>query len=179
MMKNEKIIISGPPGSGKTTIIKKLKLKGYCVHDEIHPQEINRKATKLELSNYLFQNRIKQYHDKSINNYKYNSNKQQNNQLIFFDRSIIDVIAYMDFWEEKYPIQWEETILKFRYMNNIFYAPNWKEIYKSTEERPEDYMEAEKIDLFLRKTYLKFNYHIIEIPKLNINQRVNFILDSI
>ena len=92
---------------------------------------------------------------------------------------MIDVIAYMDFWQEKYPTQWEDKILKCRYMKSIFYAPNWEKIYKSTQERPESYMEAKKIDLFLRTAYLKFNYHIIEIPKLNINQRVNFILDSI
>jgi len=89
------------------------------------------------------------------------------------------VIAYMDFWGEEYPLSWGETVKKCRYSKNIFYTPNWKEIYKQTTQRPETYEEAKKIDLFLKKAFLRFNYNIIEIPKLAINARVEFILKNI
>ena len=54
MMKNNKIIISGPPGSGKTQIIKRLSEKGYSTNKEIHPGKITNKTNKLKLSSILF-----------------------------------------------------------------------------------------------------------------------------
>ncbi len=179
MMKNKKIIISGPPGSGKTTIINTLREKGYLVHSEVNPQEINKKVSKLELSNYIFKKRIEQYQNPLIKTTQFDIKTKKKDTLIFFDRSMIDVIAYMNFWKETYPEKWDHTISTYRYEKNIFYVPKWEEIYKRTEERPEHYIEAEKIDLFLRKAFLKYNYNIIELPKLNVDERVNFILDQI
>ena len=46
MMKNNKIIISGPPGTGKTTIINELKNRGYTTNDEINPSSLNQNSSK-------------------------------------------------------------------------------------------------------------------------------------
>ena len=179
MMKTKKIIISGPPGSGKTTIINALNQKGYLIHPEINPKEINKEVSRIELSTYIFTKRIQQYKNLITNNIEHNTKTYKNNNFFFFDRSLIDVVAYMNFWKEKYPSRWNDLIMKNRYEKIIFYTPNWEEIYQTTEQRPENYMEAKKIDLFLREAFAQFNYKIIEIPKFNTSKRVNFILNKI
>ena len=167
-MKNEKIIISGPPSSGKTTIINELKERGYTCMPEISPPNLDSKIekNKLIISKFLFSKRQKQY----LNN---------NNKKCFYDRSLIDIIAYMNFWNQEYPIIWNKKINKLKYNPNIFYTPFWKEIYKQTNNRKETLQEAQKIDTFLRKTFLQYNYTIIEVPKLDVSERVNFIIDNI
>lgn len=169
MMKYDKIIISGPPGSGKTTIINELINNGYLCFNEINPQEIKDNKTKNDkklLSEFLFNQRKKQ-HDKIINT------------TAFYDRSLIDVIAYLDYWNEIYPTSWDQIITECQYARKVFFTPCWVDIYKKNKRRPESYSEAEKIEFFIKKTYLKFNYQIIEVPKKDINQRIEFILKNI
>jgi len=167
-MKSNKIIISGPPSSGKTTIINALKKRGYVCFNEISPIDIDLSinTNKLILSKFLFSKRKEQY-------------KALNNQLSFYDRSLIDVIAYMNFWNEKYPSSWDKEIHNCEYFHKVFYTSTWKAIYKQTTNRQETYQEAQKIDLFLRKAYLNFKYQIIEVPHYNISKRVDFIINNI
>jgi len=167
-MKNKKIIISGPPGSGKTTIIDELRNRGYICMPEVTPKKLNLKIeqNKLILSDFLFSERIKQYHS-------------QNEVACFYDRSLIDVVAYMDFWDSKYPHIWNNEITKLRYNQNVFYTPPWPEIYKKTDHRQENIKEAQQIDLFLRKAFLKYQYNIIEVPKLDVSKRVDFIINNL
>lgn len=167
-MKNQKIIISGPPSSGKTTIINELRQLGYDCKNEISPPKINLeiKKNKYIVSEFLFSERKKQY-------------IHTDSQVCFYDRSLIDVIAYMNFWNEKYPLDWKNTAHNLKYHQNVFYAPFWDSIYQQNKHRKETMQEAEKIDFFLRQSFLDFNYNIIELPKIDISERTNFIINNI
>ena len=166
---NQKFIITGAPGTGKTSIINELKKRGHLCAPEINPSNISNKKIKnnrLLLSEFLFQNRQIQY-------------TKSDDQLMFFDRSMIDVIAYLIYWKEPYPTEWNKTIKKLQYFNNIFYTPCWKKIYTNTNYRQETFQESAQIDTILKKTYLDYNYNITEIPKLDVTDRVEFILQHI
>jgi len=167
-MKKGKIIISGPPSSGKTTIINELKDRGYTCMPEISPLniDVNIQKNKLILSEFLFSKRHEQY-------------KNINNALSFYDRSLIDVIAYMNLWNENYPPLWDNIIHNLRYYKNIFYTPVWNDIYTQNNTRKETLHEAKKIDYFLKKAFLKHNYNIIKVPKLEVSKRVDFIIHSL
>lgn len=168
-MKNKKIIITGPPGSGKSTIIKALIDKNYTCLKEINPSNIKddkiRKDKQL-LSKYIFDKRIADYQNAT-------------SKLTFFDRSTIDVIAYLDYWQLNYPEIWIKKIQEQNYFQNVFYAPVWPEIYTKNTYRKEDLDEAILINKALKYTFSKFNFKLIEIPKSNIKDRLEFIINQI
>ena len=85
----------------------------------------------------------------------------------------------MIFWNECYPNSWNKTAHNLRYFNNVFYTPIWEDIYTQTDVRKETLEEAKKIDYFLRKVFKEFNYNIIEIPKLEVKKRTDFIINNL
>ncbi len=177
-MKNRKIVITGGPGTGKSSIIHKLEAKGEkCLH------EISRQVTleaqkegidqlflekPLLFSEMLLEGRLKQYHQA----------KDFESDHIFIDRGLPDVVAYMDYFDTNYPRVFHETCENHRY-ELIFILPPWREIYTSDNERYESYEEALKISSYLYSTYRRYGYDPIEVPKLSVEERTNFILDKI
>ncbi|MEY0452306.1 AAA family ATPase [Proteus terrae] len=67
----------------------------------------------------------------------------------------------------------------FRYATNVFIAPPWPEIYTQDQERKQTEKEAEETYLAMIAVYRKYNYNLIEIPKIEINDRANFIINKI
>lgn len=88
------------------------------------------------------------------------------------------MVAYMDFIGDTYPEKFIEACKKYKY-DKIFLLPPWEEIYTSDSERYESYEQAMQIHDFLVDTYTKYGYDLIEIPKVSVENRYQFIIDHL
>jgi len=174
----QKIVIIGGPGTGKSSVLNELIFRGHFCMPEIS-REVTLMAQKkgidqlfltepLLFSNLLLEGREKQYIDAHENE----------NEMVFFDRGIPDVHAYLNFLETDYPEHFISKSKQYLY-HTVFMLPPWKEIYTSDNERYESYEQAVEIHYHLKKTYQEIGYHIITVPFGTIKDRTNYILDSL
>lgn len=177
-MQKEIIVIIGGPSTGKSAIIDSLMIKGYCCYPEISRQ-VTLKAQKeginqlflenpLLFSGQLLEGRIKQFHDA----------KNELHSLVFIDRGIPDVVAYLEYIGEKCPDHFDLACHENKY-TKIFILPPWKEIYENDNERYESFEQSKIIHDYLVKTYQSYGYELIEVPKENVHNRILYILDNI
>lgn len=177
MQAQRKIVITGGPGTGKTSVIDHLKLQGHFCLAEISREVILAARQQgieqlfltdpLLFSQKLLEGRIAQY-------------KQVEDQpkTIFFDRGIPDVVAYMDYFKTSYPEHFNEACRNHPY-DTVFLLPPWKEIYRSDNERYESFEQALDIHNALKETYQSFGYTPIDVPKDTVKNRGNFIISQL
>ena len=177
-MQKEIIVIIGGPGTGKTTIINELIANGYCCYPEISRQ-VTLEAQKqgieqlflknpLLFSELLLEGRKKQFE----------SACNEPHQMVFLDRGIPDVLAYMHYIGDSYPSFFDAACKEHIY-SKIFILPPWEEIYISDQERYENFEQAKLIYNHLTETYQNYGYELIEVPKDSVDKRILFILDKI
>lgn len=184
-MNRKKIVITGGPGTGKTSIIAELKNQNYHCFDEIirsltiEAKEENH-ASK-HISNPIgFVNNPLDFNTRLLNG-RLDQFKQAafiEKPLVFFDRGIPDVLAYMSFFNQSYSEDFINICQKNRY-SDIFLLPPWGAIYTVDNERFESFDEALKIHDYLEDIYKKLGYNIIEVPFGSIQERTNFIINSL
>lgn len=177
-MKTKRIVITGGPGSGKTALIKFLEQENHFVMHEIS-RDVTLEAKKqgidqlfledpILFSQKLLEGRLKQFHE--ANNCAA--------KVIFYDRGMPDVTAYMDFTNTTYPNNFPQTCLDNQY-DAIFVLPPWEAIYEQDNERYESFEQAEKIFHFLKSSYKNYGYNVQEVPVGTIKERAQYILDSL
>lgn len=174
--KNCRIVITGGPGTGKSSVIKHLESQGeFCLHEV--SREITLAAQKegieqlfldqpLLFSEKLLQARKKQY--------EYAAEYEE--KPVFLDRGVPDVLAYLDYAGTEYPDHFRKACEDHKYQK-VFLLPPWEEIYKTDNERYESFEQASKIHESLKKTYLSFGYKPVEVPKLTVKERSRYILN--
>ena len=174
----QRIAITGGPGTGKTSLISALEARGFTCLPEISRQVTlearNQGIEQLFLkdpllfSRKLLEGRKKQFFEAA----------SLNTNLVFLDRGLPDVLAYMDYIGDTYPDTFTD-ICKQHIYDKVLILPPWLEIYKTDNERYESFEQAQLIHDALKKTYLNFNYNLIEVPIGKLADRVNFVTDSI
>ncbi|BFP42857.1 ATP-binding protein [Flavobacteriaceae bacterium GF1] len=184
-MKVKRIVVTGAPGTGKTVVVQELEKLGFhCYHEII--RDMTAKAKQTETKNKMVSNPLVFVDDPMEFNKTllygrekhFNESQDLREPMCFFDRGIPDVLAYMDFFGQKYPFDFEGLSRQKRY-DAIFILPPWKAIYVSDNERLESFEEAEKLHHHLMETYTRFGYSPIIVPKASIRERTSFILDTL
>jgi predicted ATPase len=177
-LRTQKIVITGGPGTGKSTLINSLTEQGHICLEEISRQVILDAKKQgidqlfltnpLKFSELLLQGRKKQYVDADV--YK--------NKTVFFDRGIPDVLAYMDYIGDTYPEHFVKACKNLKY-NHVFILKPWEAIYKSDNERYENFEQALNIHKHLVNTYKNYNYKLINVPFDTVENRTRFILKTL
>jgi len=172
------VVFVGGPGSGKTALIEALSERGYTCYPEISRQvtiEAQKNGTEqlflenpLLFSELLLEGRVAQYKEAL----------QEETSVVFIDRGIPDVLAYMHYIGDAYPKTFDEACKSHLY-TKVFILPPWEEIYKTDNERYENFEQALLIHSHLVETYQKYGYSLIEVPKLDLKTRVNFVLNNL
>ncbi len=98
--------------------------------------------------------------------------------VVFFDRGIPDIMAYMDYFDQEYGAEFIKATEDHRY-DAVYLLPMWKGIYITDGERFESYGEALQIHDHLREAYTNSGYDVIEVPKDSVPNRIRFILKSL
>ncbi len=155
----KKIVITGAPGTGKSTVIEELSKRNYkCMQEISRAITLNARVAGTEqlfltkpllFSELLLEGRINQYIDA----------EKLNSELVFFDRGIPDVHAYMNYISIDYPDSYITNSKLYRY-NFIFLMPPWEDIYLSDNERYENFEQALAIHNHLERTYKELNYEL-------------------
>ena len=171
---NQKYIITGAPGTGKTSIINELKKRGFqCVDEDsrkIISEQIITGGEILPWKDQIaFENKIS-----NIRTERYLAATAD--YICFFDRSALDSIAYLKVNDLEPTSEIIKNAKKCHFNNIVFYTPIWKEIYINDSERKENIELAIRIQESIINTYISEGYKLLEIPKSSIKERADFII---
>lgn len=175
-MRNKRIVISGSPGAGKTSIIKGFKNKGYSIFEEYSRALINEGKARgkdnfflsdpIKFSERLFLGRKAQF-DAAPSLYF-----EASKPFIFFDRGIQDIYAYLIAINQGNE-DWKKRITPFKY-DLVFLVEPWEAIYQKDAQRLETFEQAQMYFPFIEKVYAQTHIVVI-VPKDTIINRVLFI----
>ncbi|PSV95106.1 ATP-binding protein [Photobacterium angustum] len=174
---SNRVIFTGGPGSGKTSVIDLLCQMGYQSAPEVGRKVIQAQV-KSQGSALPWLDKVA-FRDEmvleEINNYE----NFGGTEIKFYDRSIIDSYGYSKL--ECIPIS-ELLLAKCReldYYRKVFIFPPWEEIYENDAERKQDFNEAVATYHKMVNAYKKFSYDLIEIPKVSVKERAQFIISKL
>ena len=173
MQSNKRVVISGSPGGGKTSIIKGLEKKGYTTFEE-YSRSLIVKSQKEGVENYfledpeafsdeIFEGRLKQYH---------NADQIETSKPLFYDRGLHDTFAYLKALGRATE-KWEKRTANYSY-DFVFLVAPWKEIYTQDAQRLETFEQASHYYPFLLEIYSK-QHLVIELPQTSIEERIGII----
>lgn len=171
---NNFYIITGGPGSGKTTILNELKNKGYLCVDEVARQIIQEQNSvsgdavhgknQIKFLDLMFR--------RSIDTFK---QVQEANMPVFFDRGIPELIGYCHLIKADIPDELLQAVQTYRYNQRVYIMPPWREIYQTDTERMQTWEEAVETYRLIASAYQEAGYLLVEVPKVSTAERIKFI----
>ncbi|TIP76237.1 MAG: ATPase [Mesorhizobium sp.] len=168
-------VLTGGPGSGKTTLIEALRSAGL--------------ATSPEAGRGIIRNQLAiggpalPWHDPaqfaelmlSWELRSYRAALEQNGP-VFFDRGVPDTLGYLRLTGLLVLDHIRNAAQRFRYASHVFIAPPWPEIFRQDSERKQTLDEAERTYHALTSIYTELGYELVPLPLAPVEARLRFVL---
>lgn len=168
-------IISGGPGSGKSSLLTALKGRGFTtmpeagraiIQDQVHiGGSALPWADRQAFAELMLGWELRSYHEAG-----------RMSGPVFFDRGVPDVFGYLRVCGLDVPAHIQSAAEQFRYNKRVFMAPPWRKIFHEDEERKQSWAEAVATFEAMVSTYEALGYEIALLPLASIEERIAFVM---
>lgn len=171
-------VITGGPGSGKSTLIDALERQGFSrsleagrgvIQDQV---AIGGKALPWSdpqaFAELMLCSELRSYHMGRLQT-----------GPVFFDRGLPDIVGYLRLMQLSIAPHADKAARMFRYNARVFIAPPWPEIFEQDAERKQSLEEAERTNHAMVETYAAYGYELVTLPRAPVVERVRFVLDRL
>ncbi|MEM0933559.1 MAG: AAA family ATPase [Bacteroidota bacterium] len=166
----KKYIITGAPGTGKTTLVNALAENYPCVHEVSRKVIVNEQEKGRTGTPWQDMNRFAELvYKASI------VELEANPQALFIDRSILDLTAYLQVEAKPIPLSISSFPYHDRFHRKVFFAPTWRSIYQKDEQRLQSFEHCLELERVLKVRYIESGFDIVILPKDTVPIRVNFV----
>jgi predicted ATPase len=171
-------VITGGPGSGKSTLIEALAREGYATVSEEAGRAIIRDQVAIGGTALPWAD-ARLFADLMLS-WEMRTHREacaRGGGGVFLDRGVPDVIGYLKLTGLTVPPYMDAAARLIRYHPQVFIAPPWPAIYGQDAERKQTLEEAGLTYKALEATYKMYGYELIKLPKVSVAERVRFVLD--
>jgi predicted ATPase len=171
-------VITGGPGSGKTSLIEALARAGYARTVEAGRAVIQ---DQLAIDGPALPWRDPLAFAELMLSWELRSYRMAEEMTgpVFFDRGVTDLVGYLTLIGQPVPAHVAQAAERFRYNRRVFVAPPWPEIYTQDAERKQMPEEAVRTYEALVVAYSSRGYELVSLPLVSVEERVRFVLDHI
>jgi len=176
-----KIVLTGAPGSGKSTLIRKLAEYGEQTVTESAIQVIHQLIDEMGLTEqdhwrrdntFAFQQRV-------LQNQKKLEAQLNSGARAFLDRGATDGLAYLRMNNIEIPEPFLQEADGFKYDQVILVEPLPNLDLREGSGRNDTQEEAEQLVVLLKAEYERLGYEVKTLPPLPIKARVERLLEMI
>ncbi len=169
----KKYIITGAPGTGKTTLINLLKDTIPCM------DEVSRRVIIDEQKNNRNGMPWEDIHRFTDLVFELTTKELLNSSTLICDRSLLDLEAYLTVANKPIPNYLRDFPYKKNYHTTVFFAPTWFEIYCQDAQRLQEFDYCLTLEKSLIEQYTKKGFEIIMLPKTSVTTRKKLVLETI
>lgn len=167
-------VVTGGPGTGKSTLIEELARYGIG-----HMPEAGRAIIRDQVAiggpalpwgdralyaELMLGWELRSYHE-----------AEAMAGPVVMDRGIPDIVGYLRLIGLPVPRHVEAAAWRFRYNGTVFLAPYWEAIFTQDAERKQDRREAEATARMMEETYKGLGYEVVELPRASVEDRAAFV----
>lgn len=171
-MLNDRYICTGPPGSGKTSVLEYLKADFVVVSEPARRVLAQQRASggrgTGDQDTALFVSLMLQA---AIADFE---TAPDTRAPILFDRGLPDLLAFAAHYELP-NADIIRAVFEHRYTATVFWFPAWEDIYVNDDERTLDFRGAEAFGERIRTAYTISGYTLIDVPLAAVAERAEFI----
>lgn len=172
-----KVVITGAPCTGKSTLVSFFSSVGFKIVSEGATAVMQRTGIRKpqNLPPFLRD----EFRRKVVRHYEGAANDNSQSYITFFDRSIIDSIAYAKLEGQKCPKYILDKIKKGNLYDQVFILRNNPTPYQNTDIRRTSEREAKELGILIRSAYTNNGYKVVDIDEVNFSKRVEIIATKV
>lgn len=170
-----RFIITGGPGTGKTTLIDALSQAGWATHSEVSRRVI--REQNLMGGDCVPWKNLRGFAEACQPRMLKEATRPEADCVCFLDRGLPDLTAYL--CRRGLPPLPDPISPRSLYEMMVFVAPPWRGIFINDPERPETFTDCQELHYHLLDVYAGQGFEPLILPRVSTQERVAFVLQAV